>query len=572
MILSSFYIESHGQILAATDGLGRVIPQNGEVGLPKPNKHVALFYFLWQGDASSPISGKRWDLHEMWTNTPAIFNHFDDKGWGSEAGAIGKYYYWGQPIYGYYHGADYWVHLKNMQLLTDAGVDLLVLDATNRITYPQQAEALMQAIEAINKQGRIAPKIAFYTNTQSGETMQELYNNCYREGAKHRHPDCWFYLDGKPLIIGLSKEAAGHDYASFFTIRESQWPNEPQKINGWPWIEFVRPQKIYTNSAGEPEIVNVSTAQHPNLEAAMGGSAFFGKPGNWGRSYHDGKPGNPEKDVVYGYNIQEQWDYALQQNVPFIFVTGWNEWVAGKWRRNKGDKNKPLFVDQASPEYSRDLEPTLTAGLEDHYYMQLVSNIRKYKGIEPLPTLSPSKTIRTWSDWESVYPVYNDYTGDVIERHYRGAPTDPPIVYNNTTGRNDFSLLKVAEDGKQVYFYAETVSDITPNSGSNWMTLWIDADRLQKTGWHGYDYRVIAGNQLQHYTKNQWQAVGKVAYQTSGNHLMLSIPRKNLYLPAKKINLEFKWTDNMQDATPLDWYVNGDAAPGARFNFVAIQK
>src|SRR3546814_1939711 len=40
------------------------------------------------------------------------------------------------------------------------------------------------------------------------------------------------------------------------------------------------------------------------------------------------------------------------------------------------------FCDQASPEYSRDIEPTRTAGIQDHYYMQLVSNIRRYKGIE----------------------------------------------------------------------------------------------------------------------------------------------------------------------------------------------
>src|SRR5699024_4004164 len=98
----------------------------------------------------------------------------------------------------------------------------------------------------------------------------------------------------------ISEEAKGRDYQDFFTFRESQWPNEPPKVNGWPWIAFHRPQHVYRNRKGEAEIVNVSAAQHPNLEASMGGSAFYGKPGNWGRSFRQGQPGNPETDIYYG--------------------------------------------------------------------------------------------------------------------------------------------------------------------------------------------------------------------------------------------------------------------------------
>ena len=558
------------QPLAATDGLGRILPQNEVVGHPKKGRTVALFYFLWQGDTSSPTSEYHWDLHELDTQHPEVFKNFNAPEWGGGAGKAGRYYFWGQPIYGYYHGGDYWVHLKNIQLLTDAGVDVLVIDATNRITYPKQSDALMRAMEAVRKQGKHPPQIAFYTNTHSGEAMQEIYDNCYKEGAPYRYPDCWFYLEGKPLIIGLSKEAAGRDYHSFFTIRESQWPNEPAKVNGWPWIEFIRPQRVYTNHLGQREIVNVSAAQHPNLEASMGGSAFYGESGNWGRSYHQGKPGNPSRDLPDGYNIQEQWDFALQQQVPIIFVTGWNEWIAGKWH-HPTDKNRAHFVDQASPEYSRDIEPTLTAGLEDHYYMQLVSNIRRYKGIEPLPTLSPKKKINNWADWQEVYPAYSDYTGDVLHRDHRGAPLMPAVHYTNLTGRNDFKCLKVAQDGQNLYFYAETVDAVTTDTDSSWMNLWLDIDRKRETGWQGYDYRVITGSQLQRYEQGKWIHVQQVDYRLEGNQLMITIPQRWLGV-SYDINIEFKWTDHMQRETPLDWYVNGDAAPGGRFNFVARRK
>jgi len=562
--------EGHqGTVLAATDGLGRTIPQNENVGDPQSNRQVGLFYFLWQGHSASTTSEDNWDLSELWAKNPETFEDFDHPNWGGGAGVVGKYYFWGKPIYGYYKGDDYWVHLRNIQLLTDAMVDFLVMDATNRITYPEESEALMRAMDAVRAQGKNPPKIVYYTNTASGEGMQEIYENFYKDGAPYRHPDCWFYLEGKPLIIGHSAEAKGRDYEQFFTIRESQWPNEPQKVNGWPWIEFERPQKIYQNSRGEKEIVNVSAAQHPNLDASMGGSAFYGMSGNWGRSFRNGSPGNPEEDLPYGYNVQEQWDFALEQDVPFIFVTGWNEWIAGKWRRASGNKEHAHFVDQANSEYSRDMEPSLTEGLEDHYYMQLVSNIRRYKGVEENIPLSKPKTIASFSDWQMVSPAYSDYVNDTQDRNHAGAQSRPKTQYTNTTGRNDFHEMKVARDQKHLYFYASTTESISPNTGDNWMRLYLDMDRSHATGWNGYDYRIVSGNRLQQYQGEQWETISEVEYQVEGNRMMVILPMSSVQGVLGSLNFEFKWSDNMQeDQNPLDWYVNGDVAPGGRFNFV----
>lgn len=549
-----------GQPLAGTDELGRVLPQNKEVGNPN-NNTVAMFYFLWHEVAPR----KNWDLSKIVAAHPEVLNDFDNPNWGSG----GIYYYWGEPLYGYYKGDDYWVHLRNVQLLADAGVDILVIDATNRLTYPKEADALMKAMDDVRNQGKKAPKIVFYTNTASGETMQEAYNNFYKEGAPYRHPDCWYLMDGKPLILGVTAEAKGKPYEDFFSYRESQWPNEPYRTNGWPWIEFVRPQKTYKNTKGQIEIMNVSVAQHPNPTAGMGGSAFYGNKENWGRSYSKGSPGNPATDIALGLNFQEQWDYALTQNTPFVYVTGWNEWIAGKFRSRDDNPEHSWFCDQASPEYSRDIEPTRTAGLKDNYYMQLAANIRRYKGVEINPAASAAKRIKGLGDWDQVLPVYQDYTGDTQERNHPGTPIEPLIVYTNKTGRNDFDKMQVARDYKHLYFYAQTVKDISPNSGSNWMWLYIDTDRSAKTGWKGYEYRVIVGNMLQEYKINKWVTIQKVKYSMNGKQLMITIPRSSLNAASKSLDLEFKWSDNMQDDNdPLDWYVNGDAAPGGRFNFI----
>ena len=557
---------SFAQTFTGADELGRIVPVYTEVGAKKANKQVGLFYFLWQGDRSSPTSERKWDLTKLFQDNPEVFHDFHHPNWGGGSAGAGKYYFWGESIYGYYSGDDYWVHLKNMQLLTDAQVDFLVLDATNRITYGKQTAALMRAMDTIRKQGKTPPKIVYYTNTNSGEGMQEIYDTMYSPDVKDRSPENWYYLEGKPLIIGISKEAKGKSYEKFFTIRESQWPNEPEKVNGWPWIEFQRPQKVYKNHKGEREIVNVSASQHPNLDASMGGSAFYGKSGNWGRSFRKNNPGNPDKDIFYGYNIQEQWDFALNQDVPFIFITGWNEWIAGKWSRENLDKNEAHFVDQANAEYSRDIEPTWTGGLRDNYYLQMISNIRRYKGAEPMQVISTTKNIPGLNGWSDIKPLYVDFIGDVIHRSHPGAQSEPKVIYENKSGRNDIQDIKLLAGEQELVFYVNSVHQLVDQNKDNFMNLWINADENYNSGWNGYDFRVISGGRLQRFNQGAWQDVFKVKFETAGKELIIRIPYQYLGLPNKNFIVEFKWSDNMLKADAIDWYLNGDAAPGGRMN------
>lgn len=109
------------------------------------------------------------------------------------------------------------------------------------------------------------------------------------------------------------------------------------------------------------------------------------------------------------------------------------------------------------------------------------------------------------------------------------------------------------------------------------MLLFIDIDRDKSTGWNGYDYIV----NRQHPTsgkviveKNvgdrwEWKEVGKSSYVVKDNRLEVKIDRKMLNRMGKPLDFEFKWNDNMQDnGNIMDFYVNGDTAPGGRFNFV----
>lgn len=109
------------------------------------------------------------------------------------------------------------------------------------------------------------------------------------------------------------------------------------------------------------------------------------------------------------------------------------------------------------------------------------------------------------------------------------------------------------------------------------MLLFIDIDRNKSTGWEGYDFvvnRSAKSNGKTVLERNvagawKWQAVKDVKYFTEGNKLVISIPKKLLSDGDEPLNFEFKWSDNMQEeGNPMDFYVNGDVAPSARFNYV----
>ena len=117
-------------------------------------------------------------------------------------------------------------------------------------------------------------------------------------------------------------------------------------------MDFVRPQRVFKNEAGEDEVINVSVAQHPQI--MFGDSVLYGETANRGRAFHNGANDKSEGAIYRGYNFGEQFDRAVETDPPVVLVTGWNEWIAGRWQ---GTPERPIrFVDLCNCEYSRDLE------------------------------------------------------------------------------------------------------------------------------------------------------------------------------------------------------------------------
>ena len=107
---------------AATDALGRTLPMSGEVGLPQPDRTVGIFYFNWHASFGNK---EVHDIAKILKANPTA------PSWGP----VQAPHYWSEPRFGYYRPDDPWVIRKHVQMLTDAGVEVLILDATNGFTY-----------------------------------------------------------------------------------------------------------------------------------------------------------------------------------------------------------------------------------------------------------------------------------------------------------------------------------------------------------------------------------------------------------------------------------------------------
>ena len=108
------------------------------------------------------------------------------------------FHHWGEPYLGYYLADDDWVIRKHAQMLTDAGVDVIIVDLTNAVIYLPQLKNLCKVYTQIREAGGRTPQLSFIFNTQARETVQRLYDNFYAKGL---YKDLWFYWKGKPLIL-----------------------------------------------------------------------------------------------------------------------------------------------------------------------------------------------------------------------------------------------------------------------------------------------------------------------------------------------------------------------------------
>ena len=618
------------------DALGRTMPLLAETGPVKQGQRrvVGIFYVTWHRDAFAklayPYAG---DISRILTADPKARLDARNPLWKE------VWYHWGEPEDGYFLSKDEYVIRKDMSMLADAGVDVLVMDVTNAVRYWDEWETIFSVMQKMKAEGSQVPKFCFWAfNGPVISVVQDLYDKVYK-AEKHR--DLWFEWDGKPLLLyngNPAVDANGHgvknpnphyeaaartdpkhphynnpDYAeefykdytqevkAFFTLRTMWWGYREwagKRFVGtednWSFgldlgdarVQAMSPDELVSTHQGKKEQAAVTPAQHPS---SLVGKSWTREKGEPALNQHD----LPEPAYVpwlgkvvelpegYGIYFQQRWDEALKSDPQFLYLNDWNEWTATKSQPKEGTtfpfmrRASPyFFVDQYNAEFNRCIQP-MKGGYTDNYYMQMAQNIRRYKGVRPIPELLGPHSIKIdgkFADWSEIAVDYRDTIGDTCHRDSKGYGG---IHYRNDSGRNDIISCKVAVDRKNLCFQVETREPLTPHTGSNWMLLLIDADQNPDTGWHGYDYlvnqRVVDGKTttIRRYTPaGTWTEVAELDCRYAGNALELAIPRRLLKLTGDAFSFDFKWCDNPADLQdPISLCTSGDSAPNRRFNY-----
>ena len=637
------YRDLYSDTWVASDALGRTMPDISVVGPVKKDQRrvVGIFYITWHSDGLAALkSPYTADVTKVLAADPKARLDAKHPLWTEGS------YHWGEPEMGYFLSKDEYVIRADMSMLADAGVDVLIMDVTNAVRYWDEWNVLFPVMEKMKAEGNKVPQFCFWSfNGPSITVVQDLYEKIYKEnkykdlwfiwdgkplllyndtpdvdangkGIKHPNPhyDAAAKTDPKhphyndPEYMEEFYSDYTKEVKSFFTLRTMWWGyynwNGKRFIgteDKWSFgydlgddkVKAMDLNDLLSTHKGKKEEAAVTPAQHP--------VSLIGK--SWTREH--GEPELNEYDLPmptrvpwlnktvanpegYGIYFQDRWEEALKSNPQFLYINDWNEWSAGKYQPDTG-KTFPFmrregtyrFIDQYNSEFNRTVQP-MKGGYTDNYYMQMAQNIRRYKGVRPIPKLNGLCRIAVdgdFADWNKVKVEYRDTAGDVFHRDYKGYGG---LHYKNDSGRNDIVTCKVAVDKDNVYFYAETHAPLTPHTDNNWMLLLIDADQNHDTGWYGYDYLInkkIADGKttLMRFDAkspdNPWVAQAQLDYRYKGNAIELAVPRNMLGLEKDAFTFDFHWTDNPADLKdPISLCVNGDSAPNRRFNYRCIWK
>lgn len=581
----------------STDALGRVTLEGKDTRSPTGGD-VGIFYYLWRDREQDSVS-----------MIPASDHYAAYLEGGVEKlkevmleGGEGHPHYWAEPYFGYYSSNDEWVLRRHAYMLADAGVDFVFFDITNNNIHRTSFMALMKVWTEMQNEGVNVPRVCFLCGAYDGE-FNELYQTVYKAGI---YKNLWYYWEGKPLVMLSGDVNMTKEQKEFFTVRyswavgASNWYTEKKGLCCWPWADDFRQAVGYGETKDDKEQCVVMCGYWAT-NGVLGSIA--------GRSYSNKSMPRGEGDWDFGYALMEtttgqglafaeQFEYALVRDTPVIMITGWNEWIAGRWSgagagaagqgqilageyrvTNDPDSyTSTYFVDQFNPEFSRDIEP-MKGGFGDNYLYQMAQLVRRYKGSRNVEAAfgSPEGELSLADDtrWDTVGPEYRDYYNDTTERispgHVGGCDHG---MYVNFSGRNDIITCKVAKSGTYVSFMAECSDAITKPEGENWMNLFVNTDRDDSTGWHGYDILINRAQKgsycsVDRFTGcDKWELenVGSAKFDVCENRIVITVSAEVLTLGGE---FEFKWADNSLPTRDIMEFLDmGDAAPSGRYNYL----
>ena len=559
--------------LVGVDHFGRTF---GTTGGFREDRQVGLFYWPWIGQ---PYATDVYDATKILALPDGLarltrFDALDER-----VSPNGQAHWWGEPLWGYYNSEDEWVIRRQMQLITAAGVDFIFFDHTNAVIYDKVVLKVCQVIREMQQEGWNPPRIASYTHSRSFQTVRNLYDLLYKEG---RFAETWYRVDGKPLIIAYTDpaddlaEAASRGDTTYdpgtlpeeildtFTFFRPDWPSDPSYPDGFTWIEWTFPQPYHAVS----KMMNVTVASHPTVPMSF--SLTRENWTNWGRGWDPVQGRNISEDVDKGTFFQAQWDEAIKADPPMVSVGGWNEWIAYKqpWA------GEYMLCDAATKEYSRDIEP-MKGGYEDAFYLQLIRNIRRYKGKEEGRTAAQAERtvdIRGGGEqWDGAFAVRNLDAAFIGRDAFGNAKT---VRYRQEAPADKVVEVRVAHDRRNLYFCIEGKEPFREESlREGRIAVLLGSGAPGPKEWECYDYVVCSGRgrtvPIQKIGAGyRLSRCGKAKTALSGKQLRFSIPRKAVSL-GDGSQFCFKVSADVEHPEDLtDTYVTGSSVPMGRLSYL----
>ncbi|MBO4326584.1 MAG: hypothetical protein J5950_04880 [Clostridia bacterium] len=547
----------------------------------KADRDVGIFYFLWLGQ---PYASDIYDVSKIIeTYGKDIVFHEE----GGEISPNGQAHWWAEPLYGYYNSADRWIIRRHMELLTEAGVDFVIFDTTNCLIYEKVALTVMEISHELRSEGWDAPQVAFYTHSRSIQTIKLIYNTFY---STERYPDSWYRIDGRPMIIGYTtalkdrREAKsrgdnGYDpgdlpqeLQDFFYVKEACWPNDFHYAESFPYTEWVYPQPLNGNT------MNVSVATHPMVPFSF--SLTRENWCNWGRGYDVQTGKNKHEDIYRGTFFQSEWEtvHSSDPQPEIIMVTGWNEWIAYKQLYD----GEYMLCDNVDMEYSRDIEP-MKGGYEDAYFIQMITNIRRYK-YESSEGTVPDNAYRTIdisggaAQWDDVKAVYRRVGSDNTPRDYSGGAET--VHYTVPAADNNIVSVRLTNDSENLYFRIECDGAVNITGGSSWMNLFIGTGKPEDKGWESYEF--VVGRKREGTesgrayvekldAEQNGKKTGNAEFCVDGNAVTYMVPLSSIGIDpsgADAVRIYFKVADGVENpADIMDYYCTGRSLPMGRLSF-----
>ncbi|MCC6216506.1 MAG: hypothetical protein IT376_16710 [Polyangiaceae bacterium] len=345
---------------------------------------IGVFYHTWHCPSAT-------DVHDV---TQCLAGQQAWPPWPSDPNAQTSFW-WGEPAAGYYCLTnDTALLAQHAQLLSEMGADFVFVDVTNHnyntgALCDRPVEMILEPFTAmvnVWKGVAGAPKIVPWVPISDCPTYLSP-GACNQPDDKYIVYDLLdllagsglaFDYQGKPLLLITENgtypvsEARLAALSASYTLRK-MWAFEPEGTDKWSYLEKCDSSPLESRPCDQRLALRAGAPEQLPIAVAYG--ADYMSHTSTATPKH------------YGRTFRKQFETLFDHpETPIATITGWNEWVVGRWKcgsplcdcSNAFDQTYGCFLDQYTAEYNRDLEPAKTA-TGDYYYRLAKSCIALFR-------------------------------------------------------------------------------------------------------------------------------------------------------------------------------------------------